>query len=161
MRRNRVEGPAAGGLLMLDGKPMFAYAFSNQDGDKYPDQKKYKFRIAGADPLTPRKHAIAFDFRYDGGGIGKGGKGTLAVDGRTVAESHIELTQSLRFSLDESFDVGQDTGSPVIDEYDAKMPFKFNGTLNKVVIDLGADPLTPEKRGELERLKSDFALRMQ
>jgi arylsulfatase len=149
------------GLLVLDRKPMFAYAFSNQDGDKYPNQKKYKFRITAADPLAPGKHTIAFDFTYDGGGIGKGGNGTLTVDGQKVAEGHIALTQALRFSLDESFDVGQDTGSPVIDEYDAKMPFKFAGTLNKVEIDLGANPLAPEKRGELERLKRGFALRMQ
>ena len=149
------------GLLVIDGKPMFAYAFSNQDGDKYPDQKKYKFRIAGADKLLPGKHAIAFNFVYDGGGIGKPGTGTLTVDGQKVAEGRIGLTTPLRFSLDESFDVGQDTGSPVIDEYDAKMPFKFSGTLNKVDIHLGADQLTPQKRGELELLKKDFALRVQ
>jgi arylsulfatase len=140
---------------------MFAYAFSNQDGDKYPNQKKYKYRIAGAEPLTPGKHVIVFDFAYDGGGIGKGGKGTLSVDGKTVAEGRIELTAPLRFSLDESFDVGQDTGSPVIDEYDAKMPFKFDGTLNKVEIELGPDQLTPQKRGELERLKWEYAMRVQ
>jgi arylsulfatase A-like enzyme len=149
------------GLLVLDRKPMFAYAFSNQDGDRYPNQRKYKFRITGADPLAPGKHIIVFDFAYDGGGIGKPGNGTLTVDGKKVAEGRIELTQPIRFSLDESFDVGQDTGSPVIDEYDTKMPFKFSGTLNKVEIDLGADQLTPEKRGELERLKRDFAFRMQ
>jgi arylsulfatase len=149
------------GLLIIDGKPMFAYAFSNQDGDRYPDQKKYKFRIAGADKLLPGKHAIAFNFVYDGGGIGKPGTGTLMVDGQKVAEGRIGLTAPLRFSLDESFDVGQDTGSPVIDEYDAKMPFKFSGTLNKVDIHLGADQLTPQKRGELELLKKDFALRVQ
>jgi arylsulfatase len=55
----------------------------------------------------------------------------------------------------------RNTGSPVIDEYDAKMPFKFSGTLNKVEIDLGADQLTPEKRGELEQLKKDFAFHVQ
>jgi arylsulfatase len=149
------------GLLVLDGKPMFAYAFSNQDGDKYPNQKKYKFRIMGADPLAPGKHTLAFDFAYDGGGIGKPGNGTLIVDGRKAAEGRIELTQPLRFSLDESFDVGQDTGSPVIDEYDAKMPFKFTGALNKVEIDLGPDQLSPEKKGELEQLKRDFAYHVQ
>jgi len=149
------------GLLLLDRKPMFAYAFSNQDGDKYPYQRKYKFRIAGTDPLAPGKHTIVFDFAYDGGGIGKGGNGTLTVDGNKVGEGRIALTQPLRFSLDESFDVGQDTGTPVIDEYDGKMPFKFTGALNKVEIDLGADQLTPQKRGELDRLKRDFALRMQ
>ena len=41
------------------------------------------------------------------------------------------------------------------------MPFKFTGTLGKVEIELGADDLTPEKQGELERLGRDFALRMQ
>jgi arylsulfatase A-like enzyme len=149
------------GLLVLDRKPMFAYAFSNQDGDKYPYQKKYKFRISANEPLAPGKHAIAFDFAYDGGGIGKGGSGTLTVDGKRVGEGRIELTQALRFSLDESFDVGEDTGSPVIDEYDAKMPFKFSGTLNKLDVDLGPDQLTPQKRGELERLQWDFAFRNQ
>jgi len=149
------------GLLMLDRKPMFAYAFSNQDGDKYANQKKYKFRITAADPLASGKHTIVFDFAYDGGGIGKGGKGTLSVDGKKVGEGRVELTQALRFSLDESFDVGEDTGSPVVDEYDTKMPFKFSGTLNKLDVDLGADQLTPQKRGELERLKRDFAFRNQ
>jgi hypothetical protein len=60
-----------------------------------------------------------------------------------------------------SFDVGQDTGTPVIDEYDAQMPFKFTGKLEKVEIKLGPDTLTPQQRGELEQLKRDFALSVQ
>src|ERR1700756_3228351 len=114
-------------------------------------------RFAGTDPLAPGKHALFFDFPYEGGGIGKGGKGTLTVDDNKVGEGRIELTQPIRFSLDESFDVGQDT--PVIDEYDDKMPFKFTGVLNKVEIDLGANQLAPQKRGELDRLKRGFPLR--
>ena len=149
------------GLLVLDDKPMFAYAFSNQDGDKYPNQKKSKTRIAGGEKLTPGKHIISFDFAYDGGGIGKGGRGELRVDDIKVAQGRFEKTIPFRFSLDESFDVGRDTGSPVIDEYDAKMPFEFSGTLKKVEVKLGDDQLSPQKRGELEQLKKDFALRMQ
>ena len=149
-------------LLVLDGKPMYAHAYTNQDGEKYPKQRQDKTRIAGADKLTPGEHTIALDFAYDGGGIGKGGLATLSVDGNKVGEGRIEKTAPIgKYSLDESFDVGQDTGSPVIDEYDAKMPFKFTGTLRKVEIELGADELTPEKQGELERLRRDFALRMQ
>jgi hypothetical protein len=129
--------------------------------DKYTDQKKSKTRIAGSEKLAPGKHVISFDFAYDGGGIGKGGRGTLAVDGNKVAEGRFERTIPFRFSLDESFDVGQDTGSPVIDEYDAKMPFKFSGTLKQVAVKLGADQLSPQKRGELEQLEKDFALRVQ
>jgi len=149
------------GLLVLDGKPMFAYAYTNQDADLYPDQKKGKTRITGGEKLTPGRHTVSFDFAYDGGGIGKGGRGILAVDGKKVAEGRIENTCPFRFSLDESFDVGEDTGSPVIDEYDSKMPFKFNGTLRKVEIKLGADQLSPQKRGELERGTRASALRMQ
>lgn len=42
----------------------------------------------------------------------------------------------MRFSLDETFDVGQDTGTPVLEEYSSQMPFTFTGTLAKVTIDL-------------------------
>ena len=84
-----------------------------------------------------------------------------SVGGQKVAVGRIELNQPLRFSLDESFDVGQDTGSPVIDEYDDRMPFKFSGTLRKVDIDLGPNQLTPQQRGELEQRKIDFAYHVQ
>jgi hypothetical protein len=155
------QGGRFGGwsLLVLDGKPMFAYADTNQDGDRYPTQRNDKTRIAGREQLAPGKHIVASDFVYDGGGLGKG---TLIIDGKTVGESRIEKTNPLgKFTLDESFDVGQDTGSPVIDEYDAKMPFKFTGTLRKVEIKLGADQLTPNQRGELQRLRRERALARQ
>jgi arylsulfatase A-like enzyme len=158
------QGGRFGGwsLLVIDEKPMFAYAYTNQDGAKFPKQRPDKTRIAGTEKLTPGKHTIAFDFKYDGGGLGKGGVGTLAVDGMKVAESRIEQTSPVgKFTLDESFDVGQDTGTPVIDDYEAKMPFKFTGKLEKVEIKLGPDKLTPQQRGELEQLKRDFALSVQ
>jgi arylsulfatase len=65
------------GLLVLDGKPMYVHAISNQ--------KKHKFRVASDQKLSPGKHKITFDFKYDGGGIGRGGTGTLSVDGKKVA----------------------------------------------------------------------------
>jgi hypothetical protein len=100
---------------------MFAYAYTNQDGAKYPKQRADKTRIVGAEKLSPGKHTIDFDFKYDGGGLGKGGLGTLSVDGKQVAENRFERTSPVgKFSLDESFDVGEDTGTPVIDDYDAK-----------------------------------------
>ena len=45
----------------------------------------------------------------------------------------------LRFSLDETFDVGEDTGTPVNLNYD--VPFKFTGQIEKVVINLGQTKL--------------------
>jgi arylsulfatase len=116
------------GLLVLDGKPVFVHALSNQEPHKY--------RVASSQPLAPGKHTIRFDFKYEGGGIGKGGTGTLLVDGAKVGEGRIPQTVRARFSLDETFDVGEDTGTPVVEDYATKMPFRFSGKLEKLTIDL-------------------------
>jgi arylsulfatase len=114
------------GLLVIDGKPEFVHAYSNQ--------KQHKYRVASAERLPPGKHTIVFDFAYEGPGMGKAGTGTLSVDGKQVAAGRIEKTIPLRISLDETFDVGRDTGTPVVEEYVDRMPFAFNGRLGKVVI---------------------------
>jgi arylsulfatase A-like enzyme len=149
-------------LLMLDGKPGFVYAYSNQDGALYAHQGNDKTRIVGREKLAPGKHTIVFDFAYDGGGIGKGGTGTLTVDGKKAAEGRIAQTTPLpKYSLDESFDVGEDTGTPVIDEYDAKMPFQFTGTLERIQIHLAPMKLTSAQADEIERRSKKFGLAIQ
>ncbi|MBI5757987.1 MAG: arylsulfatase [Planctomycetales bacterium] len=130
------------GLLVMDGKPEFDYAFSNQ--------KQHKYRVAAKDKLAPGKHTLKFDFKYDGPGYGKGGTGTLAVDGKPVAQGKIERTVPVRFSLDETFDIGMDTGTPVVEDYVNKMPFKFTGHLKKVVIELGKSGLAAADAKPLE-----------
>ncbi len=116
------------GLLVKEGRPEFIYAFSNQ--------KQHKYGVASKEKLAAGKHTIRFDFKYDGPGYGKGGTGTLSVDGKQVAQGKIERTIPVRFSLDETLDVGMDTGTPVVEDYVDKMPFKFTGKLNKAMIDL-------------------------
>ncbi len=158
------QGGRFGGwvLLMLNGKPEFVYAYTNQDGAVYPHQKNDKTRIVGQDKLAPGKHTIVFDFAYDGGGIGKGGTGTITVDGKKFAEGRIAQTTPIpKFSLDESFDVGEDTGSPVIDEYDAMMPFQFTGILEKLQIHLSPRNLSAAEVRELQRRAGEFALSVQ
>ncbi len=119
-------GLSAGYALMFkDGKPIFHYNLANVA----------HFNIAAKDAVTPGKHAVVFDFRYDGGGVGKGGTGTLSVDGKQVASGRINATIPGRFSFDETFDVGEDTGTPVSEDYD--VPFKFTGQIEKVVVNLG------------------------
>ena len=140
------QGGRFGGwaLVVLDGKPVFVHALSNQP--------QHKFRVASNQPLTPGRHTIRFDFAYDGGGIGKGGTGMLFVDGAMVAEGRIPRTVRARFSLDETFDVGEDTGTPVIEDYADRMPFRFSGRLVKFTIDLGASKLTAAEQRQLEQL---------
>ena len=127
-------------LLMQDSKPEFVYAFSNQE--------QHKFRIASDQPIAPGNHVVRFSFKYDRGGIGKGATGTLFVDGKQVAEGRIPQTIAIRFSLHETFDIGEDTGTPVSEDY--HVPFKFTGKLNKVVVRLGEAALTPEAQKQLD-----------
>jgi arylsulfatase len=128
-------------LMMQDSKPQFAYALSNQP--------EHKFRISSNQPVPPGHHVVRFSFKYDGGGIGKGATGTLFVDGTPVAEGRIPQTIGVRFSLDETFDVGGDMGTPVVEDYADKMPFEFTGALNKFAVILEPENLTPEERKRL------------
>ena len=137
------------GMLVLDGKPQFVHAFSNQP--------QHKYRVASNEKLAPGTHTIKFDFKYDGPGYGKSGTGTLSVDGKQVAEGKIEHTIPTRFSLDETLDVGKDTGTPVVEDYVDKMPFKFTGVLKKVVIELGKSGLTAQDEKGLEDNEENLA----
>jgi arylsulfatase A-like enzyme len=123
------------GFYLLKGKPVFLYNLAGVA----------RYRVAGKEALKPGKHTILFDFKYDGGGLGKGGNGTLQVDGKTVATGRIERTLPFRLSLDETLDCGEDTGTPVSEDY--QVPFRFTGELKKVTVYLKPATLTaPDQR---------------
>jgi arylsulfatase len=118
------------GLYLLKGKPVFTYNLLALE----------KFRWEGPQALTPGKHTVLFDFKYDGPGMGKGGTGVLSVDGKEVARKAIPHTVPALFTIDESFDVGVDTRTGVEDK-DYKPPFRFTGKLDKLTIKLGPNQM--------------------
>jgi arylsulfatase len=133
-------GLSAGYALMFKaGRPIFHYNMANVA----------HYNVAAKDALAAGKHTIMFDFEYDGGGIGKGGTGTLSVDGRKIAEGRIENTMPVRFSFDETFGVGEDTGTPVSEDYD--VPFKFTGQIEKVVIKPGVSKLSAAEQEKMQK----------
>jgi arylsulfatase len=115
----------------------------------------YRSTVASPDPLTPGTHTILLDFKYDGG-LGKGGIATLLVDSKEVAPGRIERTIPFRISADETLDVGEDTGTPVSEEY--QVPFKFTGDLKKVAIQLTDTKLSPEDEEEIRKIKAEIGL---
>ena len=132
-------GLASGYALMFEaGKPVFHYNFGNVA----------HYSVAAKDPLAAGKHSVVFDFQYDGGGIGKGGTGTLSVDGKEVAQGRIEHTIPFRIAVDETFDVGEDTGTCASPDHD--VPFKFTGQIEKVVVHLGESKLTAADQRALD-----------
>jgi arylsulfatase len=137
-----IGGRFGGWALWLDnGKPRFAYALSNQPA--------HKFRVASDQALAPGNHVVRVAFKYDGGGIGKGATATLFVDEKQVGQVSIPQTVAARFSLDETFDVGEDTGTPVVEDYAGKMPYEFTGTLKKFGVVLEPQKLNEEDRKKL------------
>jgi len=123
------------GLYLLKGKPVFLYNLLDME----------RFRWEGAEALTPGKHTIVFDFKYDGPGPGKGGTGVLSVDGKEVANKKIPHTTPFLITLGETFDVGVDTRSSVEDK-DYQVPFRFTGKIAKLTIKLGKEELSEADR---------------
>ena len=66
------------------------------------------------------------EFAYAGGGLGKGGKVTLYIDGKKVGEGDIPMTLAMVFSADDGCDVGEDSGAPVSPDYGSRGN-AFNG----------------------------------
>ncbi len=126
-------------LYLLKGKPVFVYNFLDVE----------RFRWEGKDALAAGKHTILFDFKSDGGGLGKGGVGVLKVDDKEVANKHIEHTIAFTFPIDVTLDIGSSTGTSVEDK-DYQSPFNFKGKVNKTTINLIPPAPLAEKDKKVE-----------
>lgn len=123
------QGGRFGGwsLYMKDGKPIYTYNFLGLE----------RYTVASADAIPAGAATVMLDFVYDGGGAGKGGKATLSVDGKNVAEGRIEKTQPLIFSADETADVGLDNQTPVAEDIGiGRDETFFTGNIHKVTIEV-------------------------
>ncbi len=138
------------GLYLLKGKPVFLWNLL--------DLKRVRWE--GPDTLTPGKHTLVYDFKYNGlglatlaynaiSGLGRGGTGTLSVDGKVVSTQTMEHTVPLTLPWDETFDIGSDTGTPV-DDADYQVPFAFTGTIDKLTFAIAPPVLTEEDKTKLE-----------
>lgn len=119
------QGGHFGGFsfYLKDGKPSFTYNYLGLES----------YNIQASQALRPGKHTVIYDFKYDGGGLGKGGTGTITVDGSIAAAGKLGKTQPGIFSVDDLADVGTDDGTPVADYGGSS---HFNGKLDKVTIEV-------------------------
>jgi arylsulfatase A-like enzyme len=122
------QGGRFGGwsLYVKDGVPAYDYNFLGLK----------QTSIVASKPLAPGKATVKLDFAYDGGGPGKGGLGTIYVNGEKVAEGRIEHTQPGIFSADETADVGIDLGTPVVESIGSEAKSKFSGHISKVTVEV-------------------------
>jgi arylsulfatase A-like enzyme len=138
------------GFYLLKNKPVFLWNMLNMKRIKWEGPE-----------LTPGKHVVEFDFKYDGlgagtlafnsmSGVGRPGTGTLKVDGKEVQTIKMPNTLPMILQWDESFDVGSDTLTGVNDA-DYKPPFELTAKLNKLTIKVDRPQLSP---ADIEKLKT-------
>ena len=137
------------GMFLQKGKPVFSYNLLDMERFRWEGGIGGKL---GEDffgrALAPGKHTLVFDFKYDGPGPGKGGTGVFTVDGRELAKKTIAHTIPLIMTVDETFDIGLDTGTGVDESY--KLPFKFTGTIDKLTVKLGPSQMTAAEQRAIE-----------
>ncbi|MEO9777916.1 MAG: arylsulfatase [Sedimentitalea sp.] len=137
------------GFYLLKGKPVFLW--------NMVDLERIKWE--GPDALSPGKHVVEFDFKYDGlgtgtlafnnfSGVGRGGTGTLRVDGKDVHTQEMKTTLPMILQWDESFDIGSDTLTGVNDT-DYMPPFKLTATLEKLTVKVDRPELSEADKKKL------------
>jgi arylsulfatase len=117
------QGANIGGwsLYAKEGKLKYCYNWSG-----------LKHFIVGTEKAIPAgEHQVRMEFAYAGGGLGKGGKVTLFIDGKKAGEGDVAATLAMIFSADDGLDVGEDTGAPVSPEYGSSHN-AFNGEIKGV-----------------------------
>jgi arylsulfatase len=129
------QGGRFGGwsLYMKGGKLKYCYNFLNQE----------RYTVESKDPLAAGKATVKLGFKYDGGGVGKGGTATLYVNDQKVGEGRIDKTQPFVFS-GEGEDVGEDLETPVTEDY-KEGDNKFTGAIDKIVLTITPPPTEVEK----------------
>ena len=142
----------ANGTIIAQGGAFGGWSLYTRDG-----RLKYCYNLLGinryyveSDSVLPAgKHEVRMEFTYDGGGLGRGGSVTLYLDGSQIGEGRIGPTQPLIYSMDETTDVGCETGTTVAEDYEARAS-KFNGRINWIQLDKGLNDcdhlITPEQR---------------
>jgi arylsulfatase len=132
-------GFSAGWVVYLkNGKLKYGYNFASL---------KHSY-VEATEPVPKGTHQVRMEFAYDGGGLAKGAAITLLIDGNKVGEGHLDATIPIGFSADETTDIGKDTGSRVVPDYDYGST--FTGRVNWVAIETGEDDhthlITPEQQ---------------
>jgi len=140
-----IDVPAQGaeGVIVAQGGNIGGWSLYCKAG-----RLKYCYNLLGINysyaettpPLPAGTHQVRMEFKYDGGGLGKGGTVSLFVDGKKAGEGRVPATAPFVFSADDGLDVSEDSGAPVSPDYKATGN-EFNGRIRgiQLAIDKAAE----------------------
>ncbi len=125
------------GMLLTQGGRFAGFGFFVRDGKlvyHYNLAGVERFEIESAERIPTGEVTLQAVYKTDADKPFAAATMTLLVNGKQVAKGRIGKSIPNRVTLDETFDIGFDTGTPVADGYD--MPFAFTGKLDGVTIQL-------------------------
>jgi len=139
-----IPDTSAEGVLLCQGSAAGGYSLFVKDGrlhyvHNYVGRSLH--RVSSPAPVPPGAHKLRFEFEPTGEpdfahGRGAPGRLQLYIDGKLVAQEQATVTTPFMLNPG-AITCGANPGSPVAPDYPS--PFRFTGTLSKVVVDVSGE----------------------
>ena len=158
-----VEIPKGGaeGVLVCCGGISGGFSLFIKDGRLHWEHNYYnevRYRASSKEKIPPGHHVLSAEVKVDKEGkFGTGGNVILRLDKKKIGEGRFDKQVAGYFTVNETFDVGCDTVSPVSDLYES--PFAFTGTIIKVMVDVSE--ATFEELAEQHEARARIAMATQ
>jgi arylsulfatase A-like enzyme len=158
-----VEIPEGGaeGVLVCCGGISSGYSLFMKDSKLYWEHNYYneiRYRVVSTETIPPGRHVLSAEIKVDKEGrFGTGGNVTLRMGKKKIGEGRFEKQVAGYFTVNETFDIGCDTVSPVSDLYES--PFPFTGEIIKVMVDVSE--ATFEELVEQHEVRARIAMATQ
>lgn len=131
-------GEKDNGVLVCCGGESGGYTLFVKDGRLHWEHNWFntdRYRVSSRERLPPGRHILSVEVVVDQQNKpGVGGKAILHMGDKVIGEGRFEKQIPYRFTVNEGFDVGSDTITPVSDQYHS--PFPFTGKIKRVVVDI-------------------------
>ncbi len=131
------KGGAEGVLVCCSGRSS-GYTLYLKDGKLHWEHNWFdeeRFRVSSTERIPEGHRVVSAEIQCDKEGqMGTGGTVTLRLGEKVIGEGHFKKQVPFRFTVNETFDVGCDTITPVSDRYES--PFPFTGKIKRVLVDI-------------------------
>lgn len=112
------------GLYLKDGKLVYHYNLVGVE----------RYNVTSDKPVPTGEVTLKMVYTSDEKKPLAGADVKLFANGQQIGAGRVEKSIPNRVSIDETLDIGLDTGTPVSEDFE--VPFKFSGQLKKLTIDL-------------------------
>lgn len=121
-------GGFSGGLTLFMDNGVLVYEYNMLVIERY--------QARSASPIPAGQHAILVETAFESGKAMAPAKVVLKVDGEEVGAVVVARTVPAAFTASETFGVGVDLGSPVSPDYFDRAPFRFEGKIDSVNVEV-------------------------